>query len=195
MRGNFMRKKGFTLIELLIVVAIIAILAAIAVPNFLEAQTRSKVSRVKADQRSVATAIEAYCVEWNAYPMDTKNQGPDDGGADFTWWTDMGSITTPVAYITSMIKDPFWTEGLDVYGQYVATGAFDLYGDNVTSTKAWMLASVGVDLDSADRGDVKERHHFYIPFPNLTVLLTLQYDPTNGTIGNGDIIRTSHTNN
>jgi len=61
-------KKGFTLIELLIVVAIIAILAAIAVPNFLEAQVRSKVSRAKSDQRSLATAIEAYFVDNNLYP-------------------------------------------------------------------------------------------------------------------------------
>jgi len=61
-------KKGFTLIELLIVVAIIAILAAIAVPNFLEAQVRSKVSRAKADQRSLATAIESYFVDNNLYP-------------------------------------------------------------------------------------------------------------------------------
>jgi len=59
------KRLGFTLIELLIVVAIIAILAAIAVPNFLEAQTRAKVARVKNDFRTLATAIEAYSVDWN----------------------------------------------------------------------------------------------------------------------------------
>ena len=63
-----MRPKGFTLIEILIVVAIIAILAAIAVPNFLEAHTRSKVSRAKADMRSLATGLESYRVDHNHYP-------------------------------------------------------------------------------------------------------------------------------
>jgi prepilin-type N-terminal cleavage/methylation domain-containing protein len=62
-------RKGFTLIELLIVVAIIAILAAIAVPNFLEAQIRSKVSRVRSDQRSMATALASYYVDNNGYPF------------------------------------------------------------------------------------------------------------------------------
>ncbi len=61
-------EKGFTLIELLIVVAIIAILAAIAVPNFLEAQVRAKVSRAKSDMRTIATALESYASEYNAYP-------------------------------------------------------------------------------------------------------------------------------
>src|SRR6056297_1747090 len=60
--------RAFTLIELLIVVAIIAILAAIAVPNFLEAQIRSKIARVKSDTRTVATAMESYAVDNNRYP-------------------------------------------------------------------------------------------------------------------------------
>ncbi len=60
---------GFTLIELLIVVAIIAILAAIAIPNFLEAQTRSKVSRVKSDLCIIATAVESYTVDWGVTPI------------------------------------------------------------------------------------------------------------------------------
>ena len=63
-----MKTKGFTLIELLIVVAIIAILAAIAVPNFLEAQVRSKISRAKADMRTLATAVESYVVDNNQPP-------------------------------------------------------------------------------------------------------------------------------
>ena len=48
--------------------AIIAILAAIAVPNFFEAQVRSKVSRTKSDMRTVGTAINAYIVDYNDVP-------------------------------------------------------------------------------------------------------------------------------
>lgn len=55
-----MKNNGFTLIELLVVVAIISIIALIALPNFLEAQTRAKVSRVKSDIRTLAVAVETY---------------------------------------------------------------------------------------------------------------------------------------
>jgi general secretion pathway protein G len=64
-----LNKKGFTLIELLIVVAIIGIIAAIAIPNLLNAIQRGKQKRTMADMRSIATAIEAFSVDNNRYPQ------------------------------------------------------------------------------------------------------------------------------
>ncbi len=102
-----MTRKGFTLIELLIVVAIIAILAAIAVPNFLEAQTRAKVSRAKADIRSLATALESYAVDNNNFPPDITTTDGRTIGPGWYWYISH-RLTSPVAYITNtMLIDPF----------------------------------------------------------------------------------------
>ena len=114
-------KKGFTLIELLIVVAIIAILAAIAVPNFLEAQTRAKISRAKADMRTSSTALEAYCVDNNGYPnphsfgIATAKTNPADALVDSGNPTSnhiLERLSTPIAYVTTAFtKDPFKLRG------------------------------------------------------------------------------------
>ena len=64
------KQKGFTLIELLIVVAIIGIIAAIAIPNLLNAIDRGKQKRSMADMRSIGTATESYAVDNNYYPKN-----------------------------------------------------------------------------------------------------------------------------
>jgi type II secretion system protein G len=66
------REKGFTLIELLIVVAIIGIIAAIAVPNLLTAIQRSKRSRTVADMRAIGTALGSYQVDNNIFPVGSE---------------------------------------------------------------------------------------------------------------------------
>ena len=105
------------MIELLIVVAIIAILAAIAVPNFLDAQVRSKVSRVKSDFRSIATGIESYAADHNKaprsvhttiYPSDAAHYPGEPYVRNVLWW----GLSTPIAYITRVdYIDPFMTTG------------------------------------------------------------------------------------
>src|ERR1041384_944405 len=102
-------KIGFTLIELLIVVAIIAILAAIAIPNFLAAQVRAKVSRAKGDMKSIATALETYAVDYNVYP-------PLDG----KYYVTPVTLTTPISYLSNYrIPDPFAIEVHDPTNPYV----------------------------------------------------------------------------
>ena len=61
-------ERGFTLIELLIVVAIIAILAAILIPNFLRARAQAQVAATKGNLKNVATALESYFVDSASYP-------------------------------------------------------------------------------------------------------------------------------
>jgi len=59
------RRGGFTLVEIMIVVAIIALLAAIAVPGFLRARKRSQATRVLNDLRMIDAAVDQYAIETN----------------------------------------------------------------------------------------------------------------------------------
>lgn len=113
-----MAPRGFTLIELLIVVAIIAILAAIAVPNFLAAQTRSKYSRVLSDFRTMRVGVESYAVDWNKPPAMTWGASytnaagrtvPESRYNGERIYGTLGPfITTPVAYLSRFdFLDPF----------------------------------------------------------------------------------------
>jgi len=169
------QRSAFTLIELLIVVAIIAILAMIAVPNFLEAQIRAKVSRAKSDMRSMAVAWDAYHVDWNSYPDDQDNwltPATQDG---------FRQVTTPVAYITSIPSDPFFSG----WGLSRSSNRFAPCYE-IASTQAWRepyncycIQSIGPDQDDDFGGNDA--------WPNGGTLRA--YDPTNGTVSNGDIYR------
>jgi len=64
-----MKQRGFTLIELLVTVAIIGILAAIVIPNMLQAIDKSRQNRTMADLRTVGTALEEYNIDNSAYPV------------------------------------------------------------------------------------------------------------------------------
>jgi type II secretion system protein G len=102
--------KGFTLIELLIVVAIIGIIAAIAIPNLLNAIDRGKQKRSMADIRSIGTAVESYAVDNNVYPVAANA-------------TSLSSLIAPT-YIKTMPTSDGWnnTFGVDsVAGQYTLT--------------------------------------------------------------------------
>lgn len=185
-----MKKRGFTLIELLIVIAIIAILAAIAIPNFLMAQTRSKVTRAKKDMQTLATAIETYYVDYNDYP--------DASIATLTGHFNnrLKQLTTPIAYISSLPKDPFRTmttlwpspteKGTATYEYVDRRTAIDEWhiwtNDQVfeiffSAPTKWCMLSPGPDQITS--------YQFGAPISPPRI----DYDPTNGIVSNGDIWR------
>lgn len=102
--------RAFTLLELLVVVGIISILAAIAIPNFLDAQARAKVARVKSDLRTLNMAIESFVNDHNDLPY--AHSFCDDHQVFETrymgWISFLWQLSTPVAYLsTTMQRDPF----------------------------------------------------------------------------------------
>ena len=187
------KTKGFTLIELLIVVAIIAILAAIAIPNFLAAQIRAKAARAKSEIRTLATALESYYIDNNLYPDDIDPQ---------LWpWYVPYTVSTPIAYISSgLIDDPFrlgvvsaipGTPGTryryinydaELNGHYTASAESNFPHPGPTATVSagalkygkWRLNSAGPDRSAG---------------PNWGYSTDDVYDPSNGTVSPGDIIR------
>ncbi|MBI3734973.1 hypothetical protein HY256_00465, partial [Candidatus Sumerlaeota bacterium] len=128
--------------ELMIILVIIFILAGIAVPNFMEASLRSKVSKRDASMRNFATALESYYVDHKSYPPMRplkdfvrdkswlKKSGGENLSAASPW------LTTPVSYLGAFPSDPFTSSR--------EPAPFAYYSDGLNG---WICFSPGPDLD------------------------------------------------
>ena len=146
--------KGFTLIELMVVIAIILILALIAVPAYRNMQIRAKKARVQEDLRNIATALEAFYVDWNQYPSDSGTAwineltgGNEGSGAtvNVSGNTTATGEDAPIVYIKHIPDDPFAPAG-------AASKAYH-YDVDDSDSSIWYLWSVGPDGGNDNRGD------------------------------------------
>lgn len=206
MKSQLTIKNAFTLIELLIVVAIIGILAAIAVPNFLHAMTRAKVARVEEESRVIFVALESYRIDQNAFP-NPKPEGIDS----FNFQYRLHRLTTPIPYLSSIANDPFphaYDNGAGLIGLEAFAGSKAYcYGraDHAGARGTLNLGEKFAMIASAGPDGILNQIHYFPPStthtggedcpvcaPALADLLSVTpYNPSNGIISEGDIYRWS----
>jgi prepilin-type N-terminal cleavage/methylation domain-containing protein len=121
------KHAGFTLVEIMIVVAIIALLAAIAVPGFLRARKRSQASRILNDLRMIDSAIDQYAIETGRKTGDTVDT------ADWTNYVKKNAVLYNTAQ--DILGNPYGPQTVDTVPQ-VSQAALDTLSD-VAGTGFW----------------------------------------------------------
>lgn len=196
---------GFTLIELVIVIGVVAMLAAISVPNYLEAQVRANIGKAKADMKTLVIGLESYYVDHNVYPR------PSD--ADGNFLADLATphdafegrvppvLTSPVVYLSHLMVDPFIPfkskeNKLYIYSTRPAFEAWEEEGefDEFVAAQVTTRTAPSVEYYVVSRGP--DRDHEELPGNNLTSAVDggddlsgpALYDPSNGSVSNGDIL-------
>lgn len=149
------------------------LMAAIAVPNFLAAKTRSQVSRSKLEMNICATALEAYYIDNNAYPP------PDYDNQHQPILPHI--LTTPISYITKIPIDPFSSSGKQTY-HYNSV----IVASEDTTTPYWIITGQGPDQKiDIDVTRYNPQDPVWLELNNAPAT----YDPTNGTTSLGDVWR------
>ena len=190
------------MIELLIVIAIITVITAIAVPNLISANVKAKVKGIKSEMGSIAIALEDYRMDEGNYPIDPEHTGSGDnpdviaGPGDFDDPTDaigLGKLVFPdgasnPVYLYRIPGDPFnnggeeeWNGTSGAHNNHYCYFTADASGAASSSeAKYWALVSYGPDkdLDVANYSDARDA------YDNGTDL----YDPDSGITSNGDIV-------
>jgi prepilin-type N-terminal cleavage/methylation domain-containing protein len=190
--------SAFTLIELLIVVAIIGILAAIAVPNLQSAQVRAKLAQTYGNMKSIQTAVQAYSLDHGMAPIDK--------GKDAQNGLTYHALTSPIAYINSidLFRDEFKTHLEEDQGLFFAYGSPYHLGNLDDQERIQIFQRAGIQYFLFGWGpDRTPDWPWKILGETLLKLKTpskagpmgdggIFYSPTNGLRSSGDIISTNH---